>query len=45
MTVAELIVQCALQRPESRGLHYNLDDPHPNPDWAQRDTILRKQLD
>ena len=41
-TVAELIVDCALRRPESRGLHYNLDYPHPNPDWAQRDTVLRK---
>ena len=41
-TVAELIVRCAQLRPESRGLHYNLDYPHPNPDWAQRDTILRK---
>ncbi|MGH7951419.1 MAG: L-aspartate oxidase [Limisphaerales bacterium] len=41
-TVAELIVHCALQRPESRGLNYNLDFPNPNPDWAQRDTILRK---
>lgn len=40
--VAELIVAGALQRPESRGLNYNLDYPHPNPAWAQRDTVLRK---
>ena len=41
-TVAELIVRCALLRPESRGLHYNLDYPEANPEWAQRDTVLRK---
>jgi len=41
-TVAELIVTSALQRPESRGLHYNLDYTAPNPGWAQRDTVLRK---
>jgi L-aspartate oxidase len=41
-TVAELIVNCALQRPESRGLNYNLDFPNSNPEWAQRDSVLRK---
>jgi L-aspartate oxidase len=41
-TVAELIVASAMQRPESRGLNYNLDYPNANPDWAQRDTVLRR---
>ena len=41
-TVAELIVTSALLRPESRGLHFNLDFPELSPAWAQHDTILRK---
>ena len=36
--VAELIVRCALQRKESRGLHYTLDYPHMLA--GARDTII-----
>ena len=37
-TVAELIVRCALQRRESRGLHYTLDHPRTGP--HARDSVL-----
>jgi L-aspartate oxidase len=41
-TVAEIIIASALRRPESRGLHYNLDYLNPDAHWASRDTVLRK---
>ena len=43
-TVAELIVRCALRRPESRGLNYNLDFPGLNPEWSQRDSVVQKTI-
>jgi L-aspartate oxidase len=41
VTVAGLIVECAIGRKESRGLHFTLD--HPETDERLRhDTVLRK---
>ena len=39
-TVANLIIQSALLRKESRGLHYSLDYPESNSTHLPRDTIL-----
>lgn len=41
-TIAGLIVDCALARKESRGLHYNLDYPSKSQQGA-RDTIIEKE--
>ncbi|MEL6722368.1 MAG: L-aspartate oxidase [Pseudomonadota bacterium] len=38
--IADLIIRSALLRRESRGLHYTLDYPQPNPEMAQRNTVL-----
>ncbi|HTG43212.1 MAG TPA: L-aspartate oxidase, partial [Verrucomicrobiae bacterium] len=43
--VAQLIIRSAQERHESRGLHFNLDWPHSNPELACRDTILRRAAD
>ncbi|MDZ4198248.1 MAG: L-aspartate oxidase [Kiritimatiellia bacterium] len=39
--VAELIIRCAMMRQESRGLHYSLDTPVPDPSRPVIDSILR----
>jgi L-aspartate oxidase len=36
-----LVVECARQRKESRGLHYLLDHPKPDDRWL-RDTVLTR---
>ncbi len=40
LTVADLIVQCATQRRESRGLHYTVDYPERDDLFFGRDTVL-----
>ena len=39
--VAELIVRCAMERKESRGLHFSLDYPEARPGSRGKDTILK----
>ena len=41
-TVAQLIVDSAMMRKESRGLHYNADYPHRDESLDEVDTIIQK---
>ena len=41
-TVAGLIIQCAMHRKESRGLHYNIEYPKKDDRRWQKDTVIRR---
>lgn len=43
--VAELIIRSALSRKESRGLHYTLNYPSPDPELENVDTILNPEIE
>jgi L-aspartate oxidase len=42
VTVAELVVRCARERKESRGLHYTIDHPEHEDSFWLRDSVIRR---
>ena len=42
LEVATLVVACAQERKESRGLHYNVDYPHRDNERFLRDTLVTR---